>query len=187
MLFFPSSTNILHEIDGSLLVHSGFWKGAKLSFSFVLSSGDPSSNTPYVRLNNPALFHPLVCSTEGTIATFKTASTNPSQLAPLAQALHRLFYSPLAQVIGACDKVLNEEAAILFQEDKEAFAGRVKKNLENLALPASPSPYLIQTPQEWTPHLQDTLERILNPQYIQSAVDSFEVDPNSSLAIQATE
>jgi len=83
-----------------------------------------------------------------------------------------MFYSPLAEVIGSTDKVLNEEAASLFQEDKEGFSRRIKQDLSFIADLDCASPYRVQTVDTWTPELQALLDKL------KSLRSPFEVCPD---------
>lgn len=159
ILFQPSVSDPEECIDGTLLVHSGYWKGAKIQFTLTLPH---SLFGISIRVITSNTFHPLVSPEDGSITslhTTKTPSTS-SSLVPLAHTLHRIFTAPLAQVVGSADSILNQEAATLFQDDKEAFAKQIKASLKLIENEAIYSPFSVITADSWTPEHENTLTKL---------------------------
>lgn len=160
LLIYPSYSDVMKSIDGTLLVHSGFWAGTKISFSLDLPIDDRPAS---IRVTTRNIFHPLISPTDGSIAILHSTQRpqNASTLCPLVFSLHRMFYAPLAEVIGSCKHVLNEEAALLFKEDKEGFSRQLKQNLNFVTDLDSASPYRVKAVDSWTPELQTLLDKLL--------------------------
>lgn len=159
MLFQPSASDPDESIDGTLMVHSGYWKGAKIQFALTLPYSIFGLSLRVITSNT---FHPLVSPEDGSIASLHTTKSpsTTSNLVPLAHALHRIFTAPLAQVVGSADQVLNQEAATLFQDDKEAFAKRIKATLKLVDSEAPHSPFSVVAVDSWTPEHEDTLTKL---------------------------
>lgn len=159
ILVHPSFSDVNDNIDGTLIVHSGYWTGAKIHFTLTLPY---SSSGASLRVNTQNIFHPLVSPQNGSISQLhsqQTVETN-SKLVPLVYTLHRIFNAPLAQSIGSAHEVLNQEAAQLFQDDKEAFAKRIKEILKSIDQTVTPSPYSVSMPETWTSEHEELLYKL---------------------------
>jgi ubiquitin-protein ligase len=153
----------MKSIDGTLLVHSGFWRGTKIHFSLTLPQDDIEASLLVTTRN---IFHPSISPFDGSISTLLSSQNHQtaSQLSSLLSSLHRIFYAPLAQVISSSETILNHEAATMFQDDKEGFARQVKQNLDFMNDLDSTSPYCIENVESWTPELQTLMDRLLDTQ-----------------------
>ena len=160
LIVYPAHDDPLNRIDGTLWVHSGFWCGSSIHFSLSLSS---SASDPSLRVTTRNLFHPLISPTDGSISQLHTVqkTQNGSTLLPLVLTLHKLFYSPLAQLVGASECVKDEAAAKLYQDDKEAYARQIKQNSEFLENLDVHSPYRVEKVESWTPELEALKSKIL--------------------------
>jgi ubiquitin-protein ligase len=163
IVVYPSHENPFSSIDGTLLVHSGFWTGSKVHFSVSLPT---DGSAPSLKVSTRNLYHPLVSPNDGSIATLHSVQAAPqgSVLYPLVFTLHKLFTTPLAQLIGSCESIKDENAAQMFKEDKEGFARQIKENSQFLENIDSSSPYRIQNAGEWSIDMQNLLEEILGPE-----------------------
>lgn len=164
----PSMSSTTTALDGTLFVHKGYWKGAAIRFVLTLTPDQEGAHTAAIRVLSKDLYHPLISDTDGSVAQLHSSLVSVSQLLPLVSNLHRLFYSPLLQVIGSSDQILNKEAGEMLQNDARGFALKIKEKIEFLVLPAPISTFAVHAVENWTSEQQALLERLLASDHAQT-------------------